>query len=65
MCREYKIVPEDGHYKCYMDGEFFCSGDSFTEVAKTLEKELAGRRKIEQFTEDLVKEGSEDVSETV
>ena len=28
----YKIVPVNGHFEVYIDGEFFCTADSWKEA---------------------------------
>ncbi len=33
---EVKIINVAGHYEGYVNGEFFCSGDTYTEVAREL-----------------------------
>ena len=40
MEAQYKIINVRGHYEGYINGEFICSGDTYTEVARELEKEL-------------------------
>ena len=30
----FKIVPENGHWNLYINGEFYCSADSKVEAAK-------------------------------
>ena len=37
---EWKIINVRGHYEAYINGKFFCSGDTYFEVAKELEKVL-------------------------
>ena len=34
---DYKIVHEGDHYVAYHNGEFFCSGDTRTEVEREIE----------------------------
>lgn len=36
----YQIVKVSGHYEAYIDGRFYCSADTFSEVLKEVEKEL-------------------------
>ena len=33
----YKIIPVKGHYEIYVDGEFFCSADSWSEAEREIE----------------------------
>ena len=34
------IVPKNGHYEGYINGQFVCSGDTATEVATELDVEI-------------------------
>lgn len=34
---EYDIVANHGHYDVYIEGEFFCSADTFTEAMREIE----------------------------
>ena len=36
----YEVRHVYGHYEIYIDGEFYCSADDMTEVAKEIEKFL-------------------------
>ena len=40
METRYKIINVHGHYEGYINGKFICSGDTYPEVARELEKEL-------------------------
>lgn len=33
------IVTENGHYVAYVNGEFYCSGDTYLEVVQELSKD--------------------------
>ena len=37
---EYKIVNNHGHWEGYINGEFYCSGDTFNEVVDDVLKEV-------------------------
>lgn len=37
MPDSFSIIPNNGHYDVYIDGKFYCSADSMTEVAKEIE----------------------------
>lgn len=39
MNGEIKIVQNRGHWEVYLNGEFFCSADSYIEAARELDKE--------------------------
>lgn len=36
----YKIIAVRGHYEAFINGKFFCSGDTYMECVKEIEKEL-------------------------
>ena len=36
MPDEVRIVPNNGHYEVYIDGEFYCSAETVIEAAKEL-----------------------------
>lgn len=40
----YHIVNICGHYEVYINGEFVCSGDTYTEASREADKYLAERR---------------------
>lgn len=33
----YKIIPKHGHYEVHINGEFYCSADTFHEAIKEAE----------------------------
>ena len=39
MPEEIKIIPNNGHYDVYIDGEFYCSADTVIEAAKEVANE--------------------------
>ena len=39
MDHEVKIVREDEHYIAYVDGRFYCSGDTYYEIAQELHED--------------------------
>lgn len=36
---DIKIVPEHGHYVAYVNGELYCTGDTYLEVIQELTKD--------------------------
>ena len=40
----YNIIQRYGHYEVYINGEFFCSADNWTEAVKEVENYLTERR---------------------
>ena len=38
---DWEIKNVHGHYEGYVNGEFFCSGDTYLEVARELEELIA------------------------
>ena len=34
---EYEIVPNKGHYDVYIDGDFYCTADSYYEAASEID----------------------------
>lgn len=40
----YKIVPMKGHYEVYIDGEFYCTADSWSDAAREVEEHKAIRQ---------------------
>ena len=34
---DYQIIPKAEHYEVYIDGEFYCSADTYNEAAKEIE----------------------------
>lgn len=41
---DYEITPVAGHYDVYIDGEFICSADSYSEAVEEAEKWVENRR---------------------
>lgn len=41
----YEIVCEQGHYAGYLNGEFYCTGDTYAEVLHEL---LNDKRRIDE-----------------
>lgn len=39
---EYEIKNNHGHWEGYINGEFYCSGDTLEEVAREIERHLYG-----------------------
>ena len=37
---QYEIIAVRGHYEVYLNGQFFCSADTFMEAAKEIEREM-------------------------
>lgn len=37
--KEVRIVPVKGHWEVYVNGEFFCSADSYIEAVKEITAE--------------------------
>lgn len=37
---EFKIIPVNGHFEIYLNGNFYCSADSVTEAEKEAENEI-------------------------
>lgn len=37
--RDIKIIPEHGHYVAYVNGELYCTGDTYLEVIRELAKD--------------------------
>lgn len=37
MPDEVKIIPNNGHYDVYINGEFYCSAETVIEAAKEIE----------------------------
>ena len=35
---EYEIKPVDGHYEVYIDGEFYCTADTYSEAEKEVDE---------------------------
>lgn len=40
----YQIINIGGHYEVYINGEFICSGDTYSEASREADKCLAERR---------------------
>ena len=40
----FKIVHSVGHYDIYLDGDFYCSADTYSEAVDEVEKCLEKRR---------------------
>ena len=41
---DFGIIPNAGHYDVYVDGDFFCSADSYNEAVKEIEEWLENCR---------------------
>lgn len=36
---DIKIIPDNGHYTAYVNGELYCTGDTYLEVIRELTKD--------------------------
>lgn len=41
---EIRVVHNAGHYEVYVDGDFICSADSYSEASDEIKKYLENRR---------------------
>lgn len=39
----YQIIHKHGHYEVYINGNFFCSADTWNEAVKEIEDYLGGK----------------------
>ena len=42
----YKITPKKGHFEVYIDGQFYCSADKWSEAVKEIQNYMQESRDL-------------------